>query len=93
MSTAPHLQGRRNPSFSFRVFTIEPAGGHTPYHTHEFEHLNCFIEGRVALVNEAGKEMHVKQGDFALVLPGEKHQYRNNSADRPLTLICATQRI
>lgn len=76
------------PSFSFRVFTIEP-GGHTPYHTHEFEHLNYIIEGRGVLVNEAGKESPVKQGDFALVLPGEKHQYRNASADRPFVMICA----
>jgi quercetin dioxygenase-like cupin family protein len=76
------------PSFSFRVFTIEP-GGHTPYHTHDFEHLNYIIEGRGALVNEAGKENPVEQGDFALVLPGEKHQYRNTSADRSLIMICA----
>ncbi len=76
------------PSFSFRVFTIEP-GGHTPYHTHEFEHLNYIIEGQGVLVNEAGKESPVKKGDFALVLPGEKHQYRNTSADQPFLMICA----
>jgi quercetin dioxygenase-like cupin family protein len=76
------------PLFSFRVFTIEP-GGHTPYHTHEFEHLNYIIEGRGTLVNEDGKENPVKQGDFALVLPGEKHQYRNTSADHPFVMICA----
>jgi quercetin dioxygenase-like cupin family protein len=76
------------PSFSFRVFTIEP-GGHTPYHTHEFEHLNYIIEGQGVLVNEAGKESPVKKGDFALVLPGEKHQYRNASADYPFLMICA----
>jgi quercetin dioxygenase-like cupin family protein len=76
------------PSFSFRVFTIEP-GGHTPYHTHEFEHLNYIIEGQGVLVNEAGEERPVKKGDFALVLPGEKHQYRNASADQPFLMICA----
>ena len=76
------------PSFSFRVFTIEP-GGHTPYHAHEFEHLNYIIEGQGVLVNEAGKESPVKKGDFALVLPGEKHQYRNTSADHPFLMICA----
>jgi quercetin dioxygenase-like cupin family protein len=76
------------PSFSFRVFTIEP-GGHTPYHTHPFEHLNSIIEGRGVLVNEAGEESPVSQGDFALVLPGEKHQYWNTSADQPFRMICA----
>jgi quercetin dioxygenase-like cupin family protein len=76
------------PSFSFRVFTVDP-GGHTPYHVHEFEHLNYIIEGRGALVDEKGAEHPVKQGDFALVLPNEKHQYRNMAADGPLIMICA----
>ncbi|MCK5804998.1 MAG: cupin domain-containing protein, partial [Lentisphaeria bacterium] len=30
------------PTQSFRVFTLEPAG-HTPCHTHEWEHLNYII--------------------------------------------------
>ncbi|MBA4395026.1 MAG: cupin domain-containing protein [Desulfobacca sp.] len=76
------------PSFSFRVFTMEP-GGHSPYHTHPFEHLNYIIEGQGVLVNETGEENPVKQGDFALVLPNEKHQYRNTSSDRPFIMICA----
>ncbi len=76
------------PHFSVRVFTIEP-GGHTPYHTHPFEHLNYVIQGRGALVAEDGTEHPVKQGDFALVLPNEKHQYRNAADDQPLVMICA----
>lgn len=76
------------PQFSVRVFTIEP-GGHTPYHTHAFEHLNYVIQGRGALVAEDGTEHPVKQGDFALVLPNEKHQYRNAADDQPLIMICA----
>jgi len=76
------------PLFSFRVFTIEP-GGHTPYHSHPFEHLNYVIEGSGAAVTENGEELPVKKGDFALVMPGEKHQYRNASPDKPLVLICA----
>ena len=76
------------PSFSMRVFTIEPEG-HTPYHTHAFEHLNYVIQGRGALVAEDGTERAVQQGDFVLVLPGEKHQYRNAAKDGPLVMICA----
>ena len=76
------------PQFSVRVFTIEP-GGHTPYHTHAFEHLNYVIQGHGALVAEDGTEHPVKQGDFALVLPNEKHQYRNAADDQPLIMICA----
>ena len=76
------------PNFSFRVFTVEP-GGHTPYHKHASEHLNYVIGGQGCLVDENGGEHEVHQGEFALVLPNEKHQYRNTSADQPLLLICA----
>ncbi|MCX5799557.1 MAG: cupin domain-containing protein [Proteobacteria bacterium] len=76
------------PTFSFRVFTIEPKG-HTPYHTHPFEHVNYIIEGNGAVVTAEGKEHPVKKGDFALILPEEKHQYRNKSASKPLIIICA----
>jgi quercetin dioxygenase-like cupin family protein len=47
------------------------------------------IEGRGALVEESGAEREVEKGDFALVLPNEKHQYRNRSKDEPLVMICA----
>ena len=76
------------PNFSFRVFTIEP-NGHTPFHKHPFEHLNYVIEGSGALVTEEGKEREVKQGDFVLVLPDEKHQYKNKSSKNPFMMICA----
>ena len=77
-----------SPIFSFRVFTLEP-NGHTPYHTHPFEHLNYIIEGDGAMVTEGGGAKELKKGDFALVLPDEKHQYRNNSSTDPFILICA----
>jgi quercetin dioxygenase-like cupin family protein len=75
------------PTFSFRVFTIEP-GGHTPLHTHPFEHMNYIIEGEGSLTFQ-GKKHNVKKGDFALVLPGEEHQYINVSPDKPMVMICA----
>lgn len=77
-----------SPTFSFRVFTIEP-DGHTPFHRHPSEHVNCVIEGRGSLVNESGEEREIKKGDFALVLPQEKHQYKNTSQDESLVIICA----
>jgi len=75
------------PTFSFRVFTIEP-GGHTPHHTHAFEHLNYIIEGR-GIVLDQDIENKIKKGDFVMVPPGEKHQYINTSTSKPLVLICA----
>ena len=76
------------PNFSFRVFTLEP-GGYTPYHSHDSEHLNYVIEGEGALVDEDGGEMEMTAGSFAMVMPNEKHQYRNRSADHPFVMICA----
>ncbi len=45
------------------------------------------IEGSGALVNEKGEETPLKTGDFALVNPDEKYQYRNKG-DKPFKMIC-----
>lgn len=77
-----------SPSFSFRVFTFEP-GGHTPFHAHPNEHINYIIEGEGVVVREDGGTCPIKKGDFALILPNEKHQYRNKSLTERLVMICA----
>lgn len=74
------------PTFSFRVFTIEP-GGHTPFHQHPFEHMNYVIKGRGVLI-AVDQEHEFIEGDFALVLPGEKHQFKNTGKS-DLIVICA----
>ncbi len=78
------------PTFSFRVFTIEP-GGHTPFHQHEFEHMNYVINGEGILVAE-DREHELREGNFALILPGEKHQFKNSSENQDLLIICAVPR-
>ena len=75
-------------AFSFRVFTLGP-DGHTPYHTHPFEHVNYVIEGNGALVDKDGNEHPIQKGSFAFVQAEEKHQYRNTSASEPFVMICA----
>lgn len=77
-----------SPSFSIRVFTLEP-GGHTPYHSHPFEHVNYILKGTGAVVTESGTLLTVRNGDFVLVLPNEIHQYKNTSESEPLLFICA----
>jgi len=77
-----------SPIFSFRAFTIEP-GGHTPFHNHSFEHINYVIEGNGAIITETGEELVFTKGDFALILPDEKHQYKNKSINKPMIMICA----
>lgn len=83
----PIGKGDGTPSFSLRVFTIEP-GGHTPFHTHDFEHVNYVIAGRGAVVTEAGREQPIDEGDFVLVLPNELHQYKNTAGEKNLVIIC-----
>ena len=73
------------PTFSIRVFTLEP-GGHTPHHIHESEHLNYIISGN-GEVMEGDTPKAVRQGDFVLVTPNEKHQYRNPGKE-PLVFMC-----
>jgi quercetin dioxygenase-like cupin family protein len=75
------------PTFSFRVFTIEP-WGHTPFHQHEFEHMNYVISGEGILIAE-NREHELGEGDFALILPGEQHQFKNRSRNQNLVIICA----
>jgi quercetin dioxygenase-like cupin family protein len=77
-----------SPAFSFRVISFDP-GGHSPYHTHPGEHLYYVISGEGAIVTETGEERPFRKGDFALILPDEKHQYRNKSATESLVMICA----
>jgi quercetin dioxygenase-like cupin family protein len=55
---------------------------------YEFKiHMTYIIEGEGVLVNEAGEEQALKAGDFALVNPDEKHQYRNKG-EGPFKMIC-----
>jgi quercetin dioxygenase-like cupin family protein len=50
--------------------------------------MNYIIEGEGFLVNEQGEQQSVKKGDFAMVLPNEKHQYRNASTTEKFVMIC-----
>ncbi len=76
------------PAYSFRVFTLEP-GGFTPFHKHNYEHLNYVIEGNGVLRNENGEEFPLEKGDFAIVEPNEKHQYISKSVNSNFVMICA----
>ncbi len=83
----PVSQADGTPNYSLRVFTLEPEG-HTPYHQHDYEHVNYIIEGSGEIVDENGTYQKIEKGDFVLVLPNEKHQYRNASSDENFVMIC-----
>jgi quercetin dioxygenase-like cupin family protein len=73
------------PNFYLRQFEIAP-GGHTPFHAHPWEHEVYILEGQGQLKTES-KPIPIKKGDFALVSPGEKHQFENTGEGR-LTFLC-----
>lgn len=73
------------PNFSIRVFTLAP-GGHTPHHVHASEHVNYILQGR-GEVMDGDTPREVKAGDYILVTPQQKHQYRNTGTD-PLVFMC-----
>jgi quercetin dioxygenase-like cupin family protein len=63
------------PNFWLRLFEVQP-GGHSPYHTHPFEHEIFILEGQ-GRINARGSAFPVTAGCFALVEPDEEHQFEN----------------
>jgi len=73
------------PNFYLRHFEVEP-GGHTPYHTHPWEHEVYVLEGKGKL-NTKDKSLPLEKNYFALVMPGEEHQFEN-TGDTTLEFLC-----
>ncbi len=73
------------PNFFLRVFDIAP-GGHTPKHTHAWEHEVFVVsgKGKIALGNT---EEAIAEGDAVFVEPGEAHQFVNDSG-ATMRMIC-----
>lgn len=62
-------------NFAMRLFEMQP-GGHSPLHTHDWEHEVFILEGEGAVVGKEG-EKKFKPGDAVFVPPNEKHQFKN----------------
>lgn len=73
------------PTAVMRVFDVGP-GGHTPFHTHDWEHMVYVLEGK-GVVKEGEKEHPLEQGTYVLVDPGEEHQFINRGSGM-LRFIC-----
>lgn len=73
------------PHFWLRLFEVRP-GGHSPYHTHPSEHEIFVLEGS-GRINARGGGHPLQAGCFALVEPGEEHQFEN-TGDVPLKFLC-----
>ena len=77
------------PNFYLRLFEVEP-GGHTPFHTHPFEHEVYILAGK-GRINTADGARAIAGGTFAYVAPGEEHQFENTGADT-LKFLCVIPR-
>ncbi len=64
-------------NFAMRVFVIQP-DGHTPHHTHDWEHELFMLDGELIL-RSGDDRKSFKPGDFAYIEPNELHQMRNES--------------
>ncbi len=73
------------PIYALRMIEVEP-GGHTPRHSHPYEHENFVVagQGRV-LVNGAWRA--VQAGDVIFVPGGMEHIYEN-TGDTPFKFLC-----
>jgi quercetin dioxygenase-like cupin family protein len=74
-----------SPTAAMRLFELD-AGGNTPYHTHDWEHVVYVLEGRGTLRSESG-EAEFASGDALLTDPGERHSFLNTGAKR-LRFLC-----
>ena len=68
-----------------RQFEVAP-GGHTPRHSHPYEHEVFVLEGD-GMVLEGEAEHPLTAGDVIFVQPNEVHQFCNTGS-RPLKFLC-----
>jgi quercetin dioxygenase-like cupin family protein len=73
------------PNFAMRLFEMKPKG-YSPFHSHAWEHEVYILEGKGTIVSEQG-EKRFGAGDAILVLPNEKHQFKNTGA-QTLKFLC-----
>ena len=73
------------PNFAMRRFAVAP-GGHTPLHTHEWEHEIYVLAGAGESYSDAGPKP-MQPGDAIYIAPNEKHQFKN-VGQQPLEFLC-----
>jgi quercetin dioxygenase-like cupin family protein len=76
--------------FFMRAFDVQP-GGHTPYHQHAWEHEVFILEGKAEVVSEKGKQS-APAGHVVFILPGEQHQFRNET-DKLMRFMCLIPKV
>ncbi len=69
-----------------RHFKVLPEG-HTPFHSHDHEHIVKIEKGKGIVVLETGEEVMVLQGQSLLVEKNETHQFKNPFSE-PFEFLC-----
>jgi len=78
------------PNFALRHFQVEP-GGHSPRHSHDYEHEVYIVEGGGTVLLE-GAERPIRPGDVVFVPPDQEHQFKaGQSGLRFLCLVPVTR--
>ena len=72
------------PNFSMRQVRLD-AGGHTPHHSHDYEHEVFVIDGAGEVLLD-GKWHALRKGDTLLVPAEEVHQFR--APDMDMRFLC-----
>jgi len=83
------MAGREDgaPNFAIRQIVVEPSG-HTPLHSHDYEHEIVVLEGRGTATLE-GEVREIAPGDVLFIPPEREHQFRASS-DASLRFLCVT---
>jgi quercetin dioxygenase-like cupin family protein len=72
------------PHFAMRVFDLAP-GGHTPHHTHAWEHEVYILSGSGTVLGKEGERL-LRPGDAVFLAPDETHQFR--AGTQGMHMIC-----
>jgi len=74
------------PTFALRQFELAP-GGCTPFHTHPWEHQIVVLQGQIELRTDTGSTA-LDVGQAVMIMPDEKHQFRNCSQSETGKMLC-----
>jgi len=72
------------PNFAMRLFEFAPSG-HTPRHTHAWEHEVVITAGSGFVLKE-DRKIPIEKDDFILVPPGMLHQFI--AGDDGMDMVC-----
>jgi len=72
-------------NFAMRLFEMEP-GGHSPLHTHPWEHEVFILEGEGHLF-DGSKAVPFSAGDVVFIPGNEQHQFKN-TGQKVLRFLC-----